>query len=304
MEMETFQRHAGGVMAINGGHFLRSRLAHEKGARVLLSGWGGDHCVSTYGDFYESELLKQGKWGAITRLFRAKQGRKRSGQPAKMWVWLLMKHLTPLLYRSIIRKRGGLESALWARADKHPLKPRFIERYRLCHELRRFTDTYQRGSVKAHHRRELFDVGVEGRLVESELCGRIYRMEYRYPILDVPLVELAYNMPAHLKIKDGIERYMFRHILEGVTTERIQWRAKADVNHPAFDRDGEARKRSTELLRELQQSKLANRYCNLAMLDQLIGDGMEGWMMLNRFRVLLDVERMVDSGEADIAEAD
>ena len=301
-DMQSFFRHAGGVMAINGGHFLRSRLASEKGARVLLSGWGGDHCVSTYGDFYESELLRSGRLVEIAKLFRAKHARKRSGKPFKASLQLLIKHLTPPLYRFLIRRRGGLEKALWQRAAKHPLKPQHIHRHRLHQKLKQFTDHYQRYSVKAHHRRELFDIGVEGRLIESELCGRMYRIEYRYPMLDVPLVELAYNMPSHLKIHNGIERYMFRQILEGVTTERIQWRVKADVNHPNIDHDTSAGKQCRELSEQLRQSRLASRFFDRAQLERLPPD-MGGMMSIRKWSLLLDIERQIDAEDASITDA-
>jgi len=290
--LAAFYRHNGGVMAINGGHFLRSRLAREQGARVLLSGWGGDHCVSTYGDFYESELFTQGKWLSAHRLLRDKHKRGRGAKPARAWTHLLLKHATPRFYRGLLRRRGGLEQALWRRTGHSPLKQSYISRYGCQERLRQFTDNYQRNSVKAHHRRELFDVGVEGRLVESELCGRMFRVEYRYPMLDVPLVELAYNLPPHLKMHYGMERYMFRRVLEGVTTKRIQLRLKADVDHPQFDHDGERKDVAGQLVRQLLNSDLARRYYDRTKLEALARTDVS-LCNLKGFQLLLSIERQL-----------
>ena len=150
---------------------------------------------------------------------------------------------------------GGLERALWRRAEVSPLRPQWIEKYGLKQQLRAFTDSYQPYSVKGYHRRELFDVGVEGRLVSSEQSARMFRLEYRYPMLDVRLVEFCYNLPSRLKIWHGIERYPIRRLLEGVTTARIQWRQKADVNHPAFaEKEAHQQDRYAQLVSAVAES--------------------------------------------------
>nr|WP_321487023.1 asparagine synthase-related protein [uncultured Draconibacterium sp.] len=226
-------KNTGGVFALRGGWSWHCKLAHQKEARVLLSGWGGDHCVSTYGDFYESELFSAFKWYQVQQLFRDKYKRGRGGAPYKAWIQLLMKHFTPWLYHWYVKTHSGLEQALWQRAKYNFLKQCYIDEYKLRFKLKKFTNGYrQHFSTKAHHQRELFDTGVEQRLIDSELIARMFRVEFRYPMLDVRLIEFAYNRPSHLEIHKGIERYAFRKILEGVTSKRIQWRLKADVNHP------------------------------------------------------------------------
>ena len=256
----------GGTFALLGVWLWHCRLAHQKGARVLLAGWGGDHCVSTDGDYYESELFNSLKWRQMHRLFRDKQQRGRGSTPTKAWIHLLMKHFTPGLSRWYTRKRSGLEHALWQRVQYSLLKENYINKYRLTSSLKKFTDGYQRYSTKGYHRRELFEIGLEQRLIDSELSARMYRMEFRFPMLDVPLVEFAYNLPSHLKIYKGIERYAFRHILERKTTERIQWRLKRDVNHPNRDPFFFSEREMQEI-QELLQSPFLQKYCHTKTLD-------------------------------------
>jgi len=260
-------KNTGGTFALRGAWLWHCRLAHQKDARVLLAGWGGDHCVSTYGDFYESELFNAFKWRKVHQLFNDKHKRGRGGTPCKAWIHLVIKHLAPQLGRWYARKRGGLEHALWQRSQYSLLKDEYIKHYRLLPQLRAFTDGYRRYySTKAHHRRELFDIGVEKRLIDSELSARMFRAEFRYPMLDVPLVEFAYNLPSHLKIYKGIERYAFRKILEGVTTGRIQWRLKADVDHPNKERLLLSEQEKQEV-QDLLYTPLLQKYCHTKTLD-------------------------------------
>ncbi len=285
----SIAEYLGVPMGLKGGHFLRSRLAAEQGARVLLSGWGGDHCVSSYGDFYESELLRQGKFRIIHELFRGKHERRRGASPLKQWLVLLLKHSIPQLFRFLKRKSIGLERSLCVRAALHPLKREFVARYKLRQKLRTFTETYQRYSVKEHHRRELFDVGVERRLVEAEVAGRLYKIEYRFPMLHLPLVELAYNMPSKLKIKNGVERYMFRRLLDGVTTEKIQWRVKSDVSHPQIHRASFVQSEFSAVWK----SSLASHFLELTKREDYEEASTMWEAELRNLHILVEMERVL-----------
>lgn len=225
-----------GVFGLNGGWIWHCDLASRAQSRVVLSGWGGDHCVTSYGDGYDSELLSSLKLLKLNRLIKTKHRRRRGASPIKAWVGLLMKHATPSLYYQIVKRRKSLEKALCDRFRLTFVKSSWLKKYKMSQKLEAFTKNYQKRSVKQYHHRELFDIGVESRLIESELSARQHRTEFWYPMLDVELVELAYNLPSELKCYQGVERYPFRRVLEGLTTKRIQWRVKADVNSPAFQR--------------------------------------------------------------------
>ena len=211
-------------------------LAQQKNVKVLLSGWGGDHCVSSYGDFYESELFSTFKWRQLYQLLNDKQKRGRGGSSIKTFVRLILKHYFPQLSLKIILNKPGLESALLKRSNDSMLNKKYIEKYHLDQELNSFISRYQaRYSTKDYSKRELFEIGVEKRLMDSELIARMYRLEYRFPMLDLKLVEYAYNLPSYLKVYKGVERYAFREIIKGITTERNRLRRKSDVNHPKIE---------------------------------------------------------------------
>lgn len=264
---KDYVNNIGGTLALKGVFRWHCELAQQKNARVLLSGWGGDHCVTNYGDFYEDELLTGFKWVKLYQLLKAKHKRGRGGHPIKSTLALILKHSAPSLYQKRIRQRQGLEAALWERTQFSFLKQEWIEKYDLLNQLQTFTDGYRKKSVKAHHRRELFDIGVEGRLIDSELCARMHRMEFRFPMLDVRLVEMVYNFPSELKVYKGIERYHFRKIMNDLTTNRNQWRLKADVQHPNIDHFTTLNATQLLQLQSLLNTHLLRSYCHHTPLN-------------------------------------
>ena len=295
-------------MAVNGMHFRRSRIAAAHGARVLLSGFGGDQCVSSRGNHFESELLGQGRWREARRSLLARRRRQgKGGVPLNAWFHLLLKHGLPSLYPWLLHHlfRDASRRLAWRRGHISFVEPALVERYDLKAKLWRYLCKVERRSVREHHRWGLFEVEVDARLAESELCGRMFRLEQRFPMLDVRLVELAYNMPSHLKIRDGMERYMFRRILEGLTTERVRWHRKQDVDFPAIDRRKTLRPRLERLVRQLGENGPARRYANGKMLEEKIAGRVPTWNQeIRGAQLLLDVDRLAQNGEIVIIDGE
>lgn len=260
-----------GAISSTGQFMHHCELAAQKKARVMLSGWGGDHCVSSPGDFYESELFSAFKWKALNNLLKDKQKRGRIGSCKKVWLRLFIKHYFPTISKKIIVKRGGLEHSMLSRHQQSVLKTKYIEQHQLSKVLNDFVKNYQSCySTKDYSQRELFEIGVEKRIIDSELTARMYGMEYRFPMLDVPLVEFAYNLPSYLKTYQGIERYSFRHIIKGVTTERIRLRQKADVNHPDLDFSRGLSDYEKEQIKGCFNNKLFSKYLEKDAVEQFL----------------------------------
>ncbi len=255
-----------------GGNLLRARRAGERGVRTLLSGWGGDHCVTSYGDDYVDELLLRGRLVAAHRLIRGMHARGRGASPPRAWARLVVKHALPPLHRRRLLRGGSLTGHMYHRLQRTPLRREALDRWGLREDALAFITRYDRASVRERDERELFDIGVERRLVESELSARIARTEFRFPMLDVELLDLAYNVPSALKTKDGVERHMFREILKGRTTERIRMRRKVDVDLPARDRRAEVGARLEATLEDLRRCYYPglDRYL---MRERVLGHG-------------------------------
>jgi asparagine synthase (glutamine-hydrolysing) len=240
-QSESFQKAFGSLYPYLGFHCYRAHLASKKGARVLLSGWGGDHCVTNPGDEYEHELFRQGRWRQLFRLLKAKQKRSRCRNVPKRFLGITSDNILPVARHYLSLYRQSFNRTQSEQLNSHILSDHLLGKYKMRQELQTFLKSYQRLSVAAKERRELFELGMCNRLLDSELTARCFRMEYRYPMLDVDLVTFAHSLPSHLKSYEGIERYPIRKSIENVVTPRIQWRIKSDVSTPNIDRGSAAK---------------------------------------------------------------
>lgn len=227
--------HLGGITASSYGFAATVSLAHESGCRTMLSGWGGDHCVSVPGDEYIQELIASHNYLKALSLLRVQEKRGRGANAFRALLAMLLKQRTPSLHRLLRPQGGRLAAALRAQARSSLLRQEWRTKYGLDEALEEFCQTYDVNKVADHHHRELVKVGVEERLRHAEACARYYRVNYRYPMLDKELVEFTLKLPASLKIYGGTERFPIRHILKGFTTERIRLRYKADVMLPPLE---------------------------------------------------------------------
>ncbi|TQV85352.1 asparagine synthetase B family protein [Aliikangiella coralliicola] len=291
---KKFYRCFGGVVPIYGGHFVRSKLAKKNGVRVMLSGWGGDHCVTGYGDEFADELFRNRKFISIFRLLKAKRLRGRGGNIIRSFIILAIKQFLPSLYLKMKGLRSGVENSLLFRAKNHFLGQKWKTQYELENTLVKFLNNYQCHSVNRKESLELFELSLTNRLTESELEGRLFKVEYRYPMLDVDLVEFFYSLPSQLKIYDGIERYPFRLTLEGLVPEHIRWRKKHDVCLPQKDKKAEIERKLERLIPRLEYSLLVERYSSVNALQKCISS--KSRALLDSLEFLMDVEEYYYSG--------
>lgn len=217
----------GGPSVISSWYDSRCMLAQSQGCKTILSGWGGDHCVSGYGDEYIDELFLSGRYIALYHQLKLRQQRGRGGKPIKAMVRLLVQRKFPPIYKSFFKLHNRLAKQSAALFNAPLLSESVIEN--LANKIMPYFEAIDRTSVQDRDHRELIEVGVQRRMTLTEIAARHFRCEFRYPLLDKDLVEFAYSLPSHLKCKYGIERYMFREMLRGHTTERIRMRRKVDV---------------------------------------------------------------------------
>ena len=286
--LSEFYQAFGGVIPFYAKGGVRSRLAQKKNIRVLLSGFGGDHCVSSYGDCYVDELLRQGKLHTLYQILNIQHKRRRGSRPIKALLALLLKNLSPGLMLQIKKQRKGLDGVLNNRAKHHLLEDTWKRKYRLNPRLHTFMLRSIGRSVREKEAFDLLDKNMSKNLTEAELTGRMSRLEYRFPMLDVDLVEFTHSLPSHLKIKNGIERYAFRQILKSVTTERIRLRTKADVNTPKWNRIEDLRQQRKILSEKLRNREIIKRFSSERKLNDCLNPIDLG--IVRRLEFLIHVE--------------
>jgi asparagine synthase (glutamine-hydrolysing) len=176
--------------------------AHQAGARVLLSGWGGDELVFSRGIGYPSGLIQQGRWLALARYLKYQYGWN-----PKRWVSGLYAHgIYPLLPASLQTrlpanlkqerdpKKRRIEQAQLAKRFSLPspgfFQPDFYARLEQNHN-----PTFQWISPGLRNSQLNYLTTLLSR-IESWACWSArLGMRHAYPLLDRRIVEFAISMP-------------------------------------------------------------------------------------------------------------
>jgi len=76
------------------------------------------------------------------------------------------------------------------------------------------------------------------RLEDCSLAAASYGIEYRWPLLDIRLIELFLSIPSEYKLRHGLPRYLHRRSIQGLVPEHLIWKDKdmgAPLNSPKFE---------------------------------------------------------------------
>ncbi len=207
--------------------------ANEKGMRILLSGYGGDEVVSSFGAGYQEELLYQGK---LQTLWDEIKGSAKGTNSNRFFLFLklILREALETFGVDIKRinwQKNGFKRKTARKFESRDLDPEMSTRLKMR---------------KRHFRYNLsllFKGNVNERLVQCissperfaprlEYCAiaaTARRLEYRYPLLDIPLIEYYMALPSNLKRHNGYGRYIFRKAIGGIVPDNIRWRKEKSL---------------------------------------------------------------------------
>jgi asparagine synthase (glutamine-hydrolysing) len=69
-------------------------------------------------------------------------------------------------------------------------------------------------------------------LVKVDRMSMATSLETRAPFLDADVMELAFSMPGHLKIRDGVRKWILKEAMRGIVPDRILTRKKEGFSIP------------------------------------------------------------------------
>ena len=166
-------------------------LAAGEGVRVLLSGAGGDECVSNTGAGHDFSLLLGGRWRSLLAHLRA-HGRRPWREVPKMLAGLLHPKLAPEsgFWRRLREVKPWTASERSRARSHHLIDPQFARRVPpMAHVTPRPLSVRRRQLHRLRH-------GILSETTEREIarCAR-FGLEWRYPLLDRRLVEFALSRP-------------------------------------------------------------------------------------------------------------
>lgn len=189
------------------------RQAAAMGIRVLLSGLGGDHCVSFNGRGHLAHLLLSGRWRTLAAECRARDGA----------AW---RHLAgivlPLLHPALPAMLGRWRRGMGVRRPRF-IDPGFARRVRPL--------VFPPFRLLGGRRTQLFFLlnGEMGEALDRTSARGVRRgIEYRYPLLDRRLLEFALGLPPGQFLRAGHGRWLMRHALRHLLPPEVCWNRSKD----------------------------------------------------------------------------
>lgn len=195
---------------------LLIQKAGEQGAEVLFSGMGGDEGITNNGRGYFDELIRLAHHAELYR-----QLKKKGGGRLKAYKRLIKQYIgyyTPWLQ--------GLYVQDWrkCRYRSFAIDISLEQKYRMKKRFYSNTGFPGKADVREFQYFRLMHPNIPVRMEETALLAQQHGIEYRYPFLDVKLVEFFYSLPSEYKYNDGQGRYLFRKAMEGILPDKVRLR--------------------------------------------------------------------------------
>ena len=244
-----------------------AELARANGSRVLVSGTGGDEWVGGCNLYYAEAIAG---WRGRELLAFLKRDTRESGLGSALW--RPIRHgvlpLLPGALRRELRKIAGLvrgmghdQTASWLAPA---MKQRLAQR-RKQHELESLLHWKRLGQ-----RRQWLNLSDPYVTLAREMHERQASrtgLEWRQPFWNAQIIQVAFAMPEHLRLRGHENKWLHRRALAGLLPEKVlQRQSKAEFS-VAFNR----------YWRELRSQLVAD-----VLPRRLV------WIELFRFRDLLD----------------
>lgn len=191
--------------------------ANQSGIRILLSGFGGDEGVTYKGGGILEEFASKGEFEKLRQTIKSKNKNNLYCFQFE-FIKQYIKIITPWLVRWL--KKDWRKSRYKIFAINRDLRKRYRMKKRYFKRVFIPNDP----DVRRRQYKRIMHPHVSDRLEDSYFAAQEHGLEYRYPFLDVKLIEFYYSLPSEFKYKDGIGRYIFRKAMEGIIQDEIRLR--------------------------------------------------------------------------------
>lgn len=197
--------------------------AAANGAHVLFSGYGGDEVVSSQASLALEGTVARRDWRRVVVEWRAR-GRPGSGASRRE----LLRNIASLGLGRTRRRRTieAGEADAQAKVDVLGVRPDYATHWRLRERAVAAWSAMAEAATdtQAYERQRIQDAGFAVRLESCGIAAGACGLVYRYPLLDVPLLEYYHAVPDEQKERAGWGRFLFRRSIEGLVPDSIRWR--------------------------------------------------------------------------------
>jgi asparagine synthase (glutamine-hydrolysing) len=193
-------------------------MAQSRGARTILSGWGGDELISYHGSACYMDFFLHGNLFLLLKeLWAGHQGdRKRLKRFfLRIYHHLVLPTAPERLYRFLPEAN---------RPDK-PANPlvckEFLPQVEAEMKKSRRSVRLSGRSVRSHMLAGWYNNHLQSRIESWATAGINHCLEYGYPLLDKRILEFALGIPAHLFLHKGTGRFIYRKAITGLLPEEL-----------------------------------------------------------------------------------
>jgi asparagine synthase (glutamine-hydrolysing) len=189
--------------------------------QVLLSGFGGDEMVSARIAIPWNELIGERRWKVMADELFYKGITLRTLLKAGL---ITAKYIKSRIYQPKYRTGVFTPELLDRRFAQLPLQPVYASLYELRKRLGdNFIKPWQ-NKVSVLQNGRIMQDHIPQRMEYCYTAAAQYGLEYRYPLLDLDLMETYLAFPLWVKQHHGINRYVFRQAIKGYVPEEIRQR--------------------------------------------------------------------------------
>jgi len=200
--------------------FELTRLASERGVKVILNGGGPDEFLAGYHVFfanYWSSLLRSRGVGEVWREIRA-YCLAHGGQPSTFFGQFMVSQLRAELSRiPALRQLGH-----WKRRGRMQKKPWFTAE--LSKHLQLENSAYSEPTLETVLKRSVEQSPLPLYLRIEDRNSMAHSVEMRMPYLDHRLVSLAFQLPANWKMNGPWNKYVMRKAMRHRIPESVRTR--------------------------------------------------------------------------------
>lgn len=207
-----------GYIALYSDHLLTK--AQELGAKVMLSGAGGDQLVSSQANSIYNEFLNCNLWYQFIKELWLDKKRTWTSFFRQVILSILQANL-PWIEQKIreANDNSHIDTSLFLISENLALKTNMPQKIRFSNPCWKFSTVREKACT---------DLGQNSTLkfrIEEDMVGAIpHSIEYRYPLLDVRLLEFTQALPSRCKRSGGFGRFLLRQAMNEILPKSIQWR--------------------------------------------------------------------------------
>ncbi len=197
---------------------------YQKGQKLLFSGFGGDEMLSSQASGYLKQLYLEEKKDLVKQELNALS--KRKGKSPL----LLSSSLKLKLYLGDqrihqIAKRFRSKSNIEKKLPNRPIQHALYKQLNIEERFAEYQNRYSRiGDFNTDQIRRMKEPHVSLRLEYQAQAARSFQIQYRYPLLDVNLIEFYLGLPTELKARHGNGRHIFKKVMERHLPKSMVWK--------------------------------------------------------------------------------